>query len=74
MKKICVCFYREEGRCVPQVLQALINLNSQVHIAVRYSGIKLVGELCDWLNNNPRYIGNYFLIELLNLIFLFVYF
>lgn len=55
--KKCVCFYRDEDRSVPQVLQALIQLNDQVHISVRYTGIKLIGELCDWLNTHPQYIG-----------------
>ncbi len=50
-------FYRDEDRSVPQVVQALINLSDQVHIAVRYTGIKLIGELCDWINTHPQFIG-----------------
>ena len=42
---------------VIQVVQAILNLPEQVHIAVRCTGIKLIGELCEWLNRHPQFIG-----------------
>jgi transportin-3 len=43
---------------VIQVVQAILNLPEQVHISVRYTGIKLIGELCEWLNKHPQFIGD----------------
>ena len=41
------------------MVQAILNLPEQVHIAVRYTGIKLIGELCEWLNKHPKFIGKH---------------
>ena len=41
-----------------QVVQAILTLPEQVHISVRYTGIKLIGELCEWLNKHPQFIGD----------------
>lgn len=38
-------------------MQAILNLPEQVHISVRCTGIRLIGELCEWLNRHPQFIG-----------------
>lgn len=48
----------DEEKSVIQVVQAILNLPEQVHIAVRYTGIKLIGELCEWLNKHPKFIDS----------------
>ncbi|CAF0896059.1 unnamed protein product [Brachionus calyciflorus] len=49
---------QEEEQCVTQVVQAILSLPSQVHISVKCTGIRLIGELCDWLNKHPLFIDN----------------
>ena len=46
----------DEEECIGQVVQAILGLPSAVHISVRCTGIKLIGELCEWLNKHERYI------------------
>ncbi|XP_050391682.1 transportin-3 [Patella vulgata] len=46
----------EEKEIVPQVLEAVLNLPETVHIAVRYTSLQLVGELCEWIERNPQYL------------------
>ncbi len=46
----------DEQHSVVQVVQAILNLPAQVHISVRCTGIKLIGELCDWLNKHAQFI------------------
>ncbi|XP_019637982.1 PREDICTED: transportin-3-like isoform X3 [Branchiostoma belcheri] len=49
----CVPSCSDEGEVVPQVLQAVLNLPQDAHIAVRYTGTQLVGELCEWIDRHP---------------------
>lgn len=46
----------DEEQSVIQVVQSILNLPEQVHISVRCTGIKLIGELCEWLNKHPQFI------------------
>lgn len=48
----------DEEQSVVQVVQSILNLPEAVHIAVRSTGIKLIGELCEWLNKHPQFIDN----------------
>lgn len=48
-----------EEQSVIQVVQAILNLPDQVHVSVRCTGIRLIGEMCEWLNKHPQFIGNY---------------
>lgn len=43
----------EENEVVPQVLQQVITLPQNTHVAVRMSGLRLVGELCEWIERHP---------------------
>ncbi|CAH1799403.1 unnamed protein product [Owenia fusiformis] len=46
----------DEGEIVPQVLQAVLNLPQDAHVAVRYTSTFLVGELSEWINLHPNYL------------------
>lgn len=37
---------------IPKVVEAILNMTDQTHIAVRYTSIMLIGELCDWIENH----------------------
>lgn len=37
---------------IPKVVQAILSMTDQTHIAVRYTSIMLIGELCDWIENH----------------------
>ena len=37
----------------------VLNLPSSCHVAVRHTSIKLVGELADWIEKHPEYLGKY---------------
>jgi len=39
---------------IPKVVEAILNMSEQTHIAVRYTAILLIGELCDWIENHPE--------------------
>lgn len=39
---------------VPKVVQAILNLPENTHIAFRYTSIMLLGELCEWIDNHPE--------------------
>ena len=43
----------EEDNIVPSVLQQVLNLPTTIHIAVRLTAVKLVGELCEWIEKHP---------------------
>lgn len=36
------------------MVEAILNLPENTHIAVRYTSIMLLGELCDWIENHPE--------------------
>jgi transportin-3 len=46
----------DEEQSVIEVVHSILNLPEQVHIAVRCTGIKLIGELCDWINKHPQFL------------------
>lgn len=43
-----------EDAIVPAVLHQVLNLPAPIHIAVRLTGTKLVGELCEWIEKHPE--------------------
>lgn len=49
---------QEDENCVTQVAQAILSLPEGVHVSVKCTGIRLVGELCEWLNKHPHFISN----------------
>ncbi|XP_001602761.1 transportin-3 [Nasonia vitripennis] len=44
----------EENDVVPKVVEAILNLPENTHIAVRHTSILLLGELCEWINSHPQ--------------------
>uniref|UniRef100_A0A1Q3F9Q7 Transportin-3 n=1 Tax=Culex tarsalis TaxID=7177 RepID=A0A1Q3F9Q7_CULTA len=44
----------EESETVPKVVEAILNLPDNCHIAIRYTSINILGELCDWIDSNPE--------------------
>lgn len=47
---------QDEERSVAQVIQSIVNLPEHVNNSVKMTGIRLVGELCEWLNHHPQFI------------------
>ncbi|XP_029646320.1 transportin-3 [Octopus sinensis] len=39
---------------VPQVIEAMLSLPADCHVAVRYTSIQLIGELCEWIEKHPH--------------------
>ena len=54
-----VVYCREENEVVPQVVQAVLSIPATAHIAVRYTTLQLLGELCEWMDSHPTVIGKY---------------
>jgi hypothetical protein len=52
-----VLLCRNEENVVPQVVDAVLHLPPTVHIAVRHTSLKLIGELREWIEKHPHYIG-----------------
>lgn len=50
--------YRGENDVVPKVVEAILNLPENTHIAVRHTSILLLGEFCDWIFLHPQSLGN----------------
>ena len=50
-------FSPSENTVVPEVLQALLGLQSNTHVALLYTSIELVGELSEWISKHPQYLG-----------------
>lgn len=44
----------EENEIVPKVVEAILNLPETTHIAVRYTSVMLLGELCDWIQQHSE--------------------
>ncbi|XP_064600886.1 LOW QUALITY PROTEIN: transportin-3-like [Liolophura sinensis] len=44
----------EENEIVPQVIQAILSLPENTHIAVRHTSIQLIGELCEWIEHHKQ--------------------
>ncbi|XP_077276129.1 transportin 3 isoform X2 [Temnothorax americanus] len=58
----------EENDVVPKVVEAILNLPENTHIAVRYTSILLLGELCEWVDRHPQSLEPVlnFLLDCLN--------
>lgn len=44
----------DENEVVPKVVEAILNLPESCHIAIRYTSINILGELCDWIECHPE--------------------
>nr|CAD7206230.1 unnamed protein product [Timema douglasi] len=45
---------REENDVVPKVVEAILNLPENTHVAVRHTSVLLLGELCEWIEKHPQ--------------------
>jgi transportin-3 len=61
-----------DEQSVVQVVQAILNLPEQVHVSVRCTGIRLIGEMCEWLNKHPQFIGIHLFLNLRHYSFIFI--
>ncbi|KAK7861760.1 hypothetical protein R5R35_010783 [Gryllus longicercus] len=56
MKAIAKQIFPEENDVVPKVVEMILNLPETTHLAVRYTSVLLLGELCEWLEKHPQSI------------------
>ncbi|XP_017835111.2 transportin-3 [Drosophila busckii] len=54
MQNVAKNILPEENDVIPKVVEAILNMTDQTHIAVRYTSIMLIGELCDWIENHSE--------------------
>lgn len=57
MSIFCNVFFREENDVVPKVVEAILNMPQNTHVAVRYTSVLLLGELCEWIEKHPESLG-----------------
>lgn len=43
-----------ENDVVPKVVEAILNLPEDTHIAVKHTSLLLLGELCEWIYSHPQ--------------------
>ncbi|KAF5302301.1 hypothetical protein FQA39_LY10340 [Lamprigera yunnana] len=53
MQAIAKNILPSENEVVPKVVEAILNLPDNTHIAVRYTSVLLLGELCEWVEEHP---------------------
>ncbi|XP_023297905.2 transportin-3 [Lucilia cuprina] len=54
MQNVAKNIIPDENEVIPNVVEAILNLPENTHIAVRYTSIMLLGELCDWIENHAE--------------------
>ncbi|KAL1139884.1 hypothetical protein AAG570_006861 [Ranatra chinensis] len=54
MQSVAKNILPEENDVVPKVVEAILNLPPNTHIAVRYTSLLLLGELCEWIEKHPQ--------------------
>lgn len=67
MECIARNIYVEEAAIVPQVINAITHLPDNCHIAIRYTSVNILGQLCDWISAHPETLDavlNFLLIAL----------
>uniref|UniRef100_A0A3Q3MUC8 Transportin-3 n=1 Tax=Mastacembelus armatus TaxID=205130 RepID=A0A3Q3MUC8_9TELE len=53
---VCFSVIRENNSTLSEVLQQVVLLPENVHMAVRYTSIELVGEMSEVVDRNPRFL------------------
>uniref|UniRef100_A0A3Q1HBG6 Transportin-3 n=1 Tax=Anabas testudineus TaxID=64144 RepID=A0A3Q1HBG6_ANATE len=56
MDDVFCLIHRENNPTLSEVLQQVVLLPENVHMAVRYTSIELVGEMSDVVDRNPRFL------------------
>ncbi|CAD7080059.1 unnamed protein product [Hermetia illucens] len=54
MQNVAKNILPDENEVVPKVVEAILNLPENTHIAFRYTSILLIGELCEWIEAHPQ--------------------
>lgn len=54
---ILFLFCSDENEVVPKVVEAILNMPPNTHIAVLHTSILLLGELCEWIDLHPQSLG-----------------
>ncbi|XP_008555701.1 transportin-3 [Microplitis demolitor] len=54
MQSVAKNILPEEDQVVPEVVEAILNVHENTHIAVKHTSILLLGELCEWINSHAR--------------------
>ncbi|XP_017075269.2 transportin-3 [Drosophila eugracilis] len=54
MQNVAKNILPEENEIIPKVVEAILNMSEQTHIAVRYTAILLIGELSEWIENHSE--------------------
>ena len=48
---------------VPEVLQAVLALSDNVHLALRYTAINLLNGLAEWIGEHPSVLGKWLAVR-----------
>ncbi|XP_074038890.1 transportin 3 [Leptinotarsa decemlineata] len=43
-----------DNEVIPNVVEAILNVPENTHIAVKYTSVLLLGELCEWIEKHPN--------------------
>jgi transportin-3 len=54
MECIARNIFVQEDQIVPKVIEAIIHLPDNCHPAIRYISTKVLGQLCDWIDEHPN--------------------
>ena len=54
-----VIVFSRDFEVVGHFLPVVLNLPSSCHVAVRHTSIKVVGELAEWIEKHPDYLGTH---------------
>lgn len=49
-----ISIFSTESEVVPKVVEAILNIPENTHIAVRHTSVLLLGELCEWVEKHPE--------------------
>ncbi|CAB4064075.1 TRPO3 [Lepeophtheirus salmonis] len=69
MQSVATSVVSPDNFVVKRVLESILNLPPDTHIAVKNTSVKLVGQLGNWVNGNPQYLDkilNFMLISIKN--------
>ncbi|XP_044748390.1 transportin-3 [Coccinella septempunctata] len=55
MQSVAKNILPDENEVVPQVVEAILSIQDRsTHVAVRYTSLMLLGELCEWVEKHPN--------------------
>lgn len=54
MQNVAMNVISEGNQVIPLVVERILNLPETTHVAVRFTSIMLLGELCDWIENDTH--------------------